>query len=68
MQWLASERFTGSYMRQLSLGQDIDADHIAATYQNGVLTVTMPLAEGPNRAGVDHPGRVRKRWLSSPAS
>ena len=45
VQWLASERFTGSFMRQLTLGQDIDADHIAATYQNGVLTVTLPLAE-----------------------
>jgi len=45
VQWLASERFTGSYQRQLSLGRDIDADHIAATYQNGVLTVTLPLAE-----------------------
>ncbi len=32
-------------MRRLSLGQDIDADHIAATYQNGVLTVTLPVAE-----------------------
>ena len=44
VQWLTSERFTGSYMRRLSLGQDIDADHIAATYQNGVLTVTLPVA------------------------
>ncbi|TQC39083.1 Hsp20/alpha crystallin family protein, partial [Rhodococcus sp. WS4] len=45
VQWLTSERFTGSYLRQLSLGQDIDADHIAATYENGVLTVTLPVAE-----------------------
>jgi HSP20 family protein len=44
VQWLSSERFTGSYMRRLSLGQDIDAEHIAATYQNGVLTVTLPVA------------------------
>ena len=44
VQWLSSERFTGGYMRRLSLGQDIDADHIAATYQNGVLTVTLPVA------------------------
>ena len=44
VQWLNSERFTGGYMRRLSLGQDIDADHIAATYQNGVLTVTLPVA------------------------
>src|ERR1700719_855009 len=44
VQWLSSERFTGGYMRRLSLGQDIDVDHIAATYQNGVLTVTLPVA------------------------
>ena len=43
MQWLSPERCTGSYMRRLSLGQDIDTDHIAATYQNGVLTVTLPV-------------------------
>ena len=45
VQWLSSERFTGGYLRRLSLGQDIDAEHIAATYQNGVLTVTLPVAE-----------------------
>jgi HSP20 family protein len=44
VQWLTCERFTGGYLRRLSLGQDIDADHIAATYQNGVLTVTLPVA------------------------
>ena len=44
VQWLSSERFTGGYLRRLSLGEDIDADHIAATYQNGVLTVTLPVA------------------------
>jgi len=44
VQWLSSERFTGGYMRRLSLGADIDADHIAATYHNGVLTVTLPVA------------------------
>jgi HSP20 family protein len=45
VQWLTNERFTGSYMRQLSLGDGVDADRIAATYENGVLTVTIPLAE-----------------------
>lgn len=44
VEWLASERFTGSYLRQLSLGDGIDADAIHATYENGVLTVTLPLA------------------------
>ena len=45
VQWIASERFTGSYMRQLALGDNIDAERIAATYENGVLTVTLPVAE-----------------------
>lgn len=45
VQWLASERFTGKFMRQISLGEGVDADHITATYDNGVLTVTIPVAE-----------------------
>lgn len=45
VQWLASERFFGTYRRQLSLGDGVDTTKIAATYENGVLTVTIPLAE-----------------------
>lgn len=45
VQWIASERFTGTFMRQLSLGDNVDADAITATYTNGVLTVTIPFAE-----------------------
>ena len=55
VQWLTNERFTGSYMRQLSLGDGVDPDRIAATYENGVLTVTIPLAEKvkPRRIQID---------------
>ncbi|MEU4342669.1 Hsp20/alpha crystallin family protein [Nocardia sp. NPDC023852] len=45
VQWIASERFAGTYMRQLSLGGNVDADKINATYNNGVLSVTIPIAE-----------------------
>jgi HSP20 family protein len=45
VQWIASERFTGTYMRQIALGDDIDTDRISATYANGVLTVTLPVAD-----------------------
>jgi HSP20 family protein len=45
VQWIASERFTGTYMRQIALGDDIDSERISATYANGVLTVTLPVAE-----------------------
>ena len=45
VQWLTSERFFGTYRRQLALGEGIDTGKISATYENGVLTVTIPLAE-----------------------
>jgi len=48
VQWLAAERFFGDYRRHLSLGEGIDASAITATYENGVLTVTIPLAEVAN--------------------
>jgi len=45
VQWLANERFFGTYRRQLALGEGIDASRISATYENGVLSVTIPLSE-----------------------
>ncbi|MGE2833724.1 Hsp20/alpha crystallin family protein [Mycobacterium sp. SMC-4] len=57
-QWLANERFFGSYRRQLSLGEGIDTAAISATYENGVLTVTIPVAEKakPRKIEVSHAG------------
>lgn len=45
VEWIASERFTGTFLRQLALGDGVDADRIVAAYDNGVLTVTLPVAE-----------------------
>ena len=45
VQWLASERFSGTYRRQVTLGDSIDSARISAHYDNGVLTVTIPVAE-----------------------
>ncbi|MGV0812151.1 Hsp20/alpha crystallin family protein [Mycolicibacterium boenickei] len=61
VQWLANERFFGKYRRQLSLGDGIDTSAISATYENGVLTVTIPVAERarPRRIEVAH-GADRK--------
>jgi len=44
-QVVASERRQGTFTRQLLLGDGLDADHIHATYENGVLTVTIPVAD-----------------------
>lgn len=55
-QWLANERFFGSYRRQLSLGDGVDTAAISATYENGVLTVTIPVAEKakPRKIEITH--------------
>lgn len=45
VKWLARERQAGSFLRQLNLGQGIDTEHIAASYNNGVLSVTIPVTE-----------------------
>jgi HSP20 family protein len=42
---LASERAHGTFTRQLLLGESLDLDHIEASYDNGVLTVNIPVAK-----------------------
>lgn len=44
-QVVASERPQGTFSRQLFLGESLDAERVEASYANGVLTVTIPLAE-----------------------
>jgi HSP20 family protein len=45
VQWVRRERATGTFERRLTLGDGLDLDNIAATWQDGVLTLTIPLAE-----------------------
>lgn len=42
---LIAERPQGTFTRQLFLGDNLDAEHIEASYDHGVLTVTIPVAE-----------------------
>ena len=42
---IVSERPTGTFTRQLFLGETLDADHIEADYNAGVLTLTIPVME-----------------------
>ena len=43
-QWLSQERPSGSFMRQLTMGEGIDVDNIHANYEHGVLSLTIPVA------------------------
>ena len=39
------ERPTGTFSRELFLGESLDTDQIAASYENGVLRLSIPVAE-----------------------
>lgn len=45
VKWLTRERESGSFLRQLNLGQGLDTEKISASYENGVLSVTIPVSE-----------------------
>jgi len=40
-----SERVQGTFSRQLFLGESLDAENVEARYHNGVLTLSIPVAE-----------------------
>ncbi|MDQ3574652.1 MAG: Hsp20/alpha crystallin family protein [Actinomycetota bacterium] len=42
---VVSERPQGRFSRQLFLGESLDAERIEASYDQGVLSVTVPVAE-----------------------
>lgn len=44
-QMLAAERPTGSFSRELFLADSLDTERIEASYDTGVLTVRIPVAE-----------------------
>ncbi len=43
--WLARENRSGSFVRRLTLGDSVDRENISASYDAGVLSVTIPVAE-----------------------
>ncbi len=55
---LISERPQGVFTRQLFLGESLDSDAIEANYENGVLTLNIPVAEQakPRRVSISSSG------------
>ena len=55
-----AERGHGAFGRQLFLGESLDREHIAADYHDGVLTITIPVAEQvkPHKVEITHMGSV----------
>lgn len=53
VEYVVGERPHGTFSRQLFLGESLDSDRIEARYADGVLTVTIPVAEKAKPRRID---------------
>ncbi len=67
VQWLVHERPSGSFLRQLTLGDGLDTTGISAHYENGVLSVVIPVSEKakPRKVEVQSAERADKQLKTS---
>ncbi|MFB7594895.1 Hsp20/alpha crystallin family protein [Streptomyces sp. NPDC056160] len=62
---LVCERPTGTFTRQLFLGETLDTERIDASYEAGVLTLRIPVAEQAKPRKIQITGGGERRQLSS---
>jgi HSP20 family protein len=67
-QIVAAERRHGTFSRQLFLGDGLDTDKIHATYENGVLTVTVPVAARAKPRRIEVAGQSRPEAIEASAT
>ncbi|SMY10836.1 Hsp20/alpha crystallin family protein [Brevibacterium jeotgali] len=65
--WLTRERPTGTFARQLTLGNRVAVDQISAEYSDGVLSLTIPVADDakPRKISVAHADSARSGTVIS---
>ncbi len=64
-QVLAAERRHGTFSRQLFLGDGLDTEKIHATYENGVLTLTVPVAERAKPRRIEVTSETHKEAINA---
>jgi HSP20 family protein len=67
---VVAERPQGSFSRQLFLGETLDTERIAAGYDQGVLSVSIPVAEAakPRRVEIGNSGGGKATAITAEAS
>ena len=67
IRWISRERPSGSFLRQLTLGQGLDTSAISANYENGVLSVVIPISEKakPRKVAVQTVGQREQLTASA---
>src|SRR5215203_471849 len=71
-EWAVAERPFGSYTRQLVLGRSLDSDRLEAHYHDGVLTLSIPVADKAKARKItvtraDTPAAVEARTIEGEA-
>lgn len=68
--WLTRERPTGTFARQLTLGHRVAVARISADYADGVLTLTIPVADEakPRKISVAHSAGASRGVISGEAA
>ncbi|MFH8405373.1 Hsp20/alpha crystallin family protein [Streptomyces sp. NPDC018019] len=61
---IASERTTGKFSRQLFLGETLDSERVDAAYENGVLTLRIPVAEQAKPRKIQITGGSSRKQIS----
>jgi HSP20 family protein len=62
---IVAERPSGTFSRQVFLGETLDAEHIAADYTAGVLTLTIPVRESAKPRSIHVTSRDEKQSVTS---
>lgn len=59
--WLLRERPSGTHRREVRLGDRLDTGNVTASYDNGVLTVTIPIREDarPHKVSIESGSREK---------
>ena len=63
--WHLAERRYGTFTRSFVLPRDVDAEDIQASFQDGVLTVTVPKSEKARRRRIEIGGEVSQAQLGT---
>ncbi len=61
---VVAERPTGTFTRQLFLGDTLDTERIDATYDAGVLTLRIPVAEAAKPRRIQITGGDSRRQIA----
>jgi HSP20 family protein len=62
---IVAERPSGTFTRQVFLGETLDAEHIAADYAAGVLTLTIPVREAAKPRNIQVTSTDHKQAVSA---